>query len=83
MPDVINITDKLLLTTSQAAELLNVSEKTLWNHTAPRGNCIPAVRLGKTLRYSRQALERWITTQVEPKNGEALESGRRRDVEST
>ena len=34
MPDVINITDKLLLTTSQAAELLNVSEKTLWNHTA-------------------------------------------------
>ena len=61
----------LLLNASQAAKLLYVSEKTLWNHTAPRGNQIPVVRLGKTLRYSRAALERWIAEQV---NGQRVES---------
>jgi excisionase family DNA binding protein len=54
----------LLLTASEAARLLHVSEKALWNHTAPRGNQIPAVRFGKTLRYSRAALEQWIAQQL-------------------
>ena len=55
---------KLLLDLSQAAELLNVSEKTLWNHTAPRGKCVPSVRFGKAVRYSRAALEAWIAEQL-------------------
>ena len=59
-------TGPILLTAREAAELLSVSEKTLWNHTAPRGNCIPAVRFGRTLRYSRAALEEWIRGQVAP-----------------
>jgi predicted DNA-binding transcriptional regulator AlpA len=53
----------MLLTASQAAKLLQVSEKTLWNHTKPRGNQIPAVRFGKTLRYSRESIGRWIDEQ--------------------
>lgn len=55
--------EPMLLTLSQAAKLLQVSEKTLWNHTAPRGNQIPNVRFGKTLRYNREALARWIKEQ--------------------
>jgi excisionase family DNA binding protein len=53
-----------LLNAREAAELLNVSDKTLWNHTAPRGNQIPAIRFGKTLRYSREALIAWIAHQL-------------------
>ena len=72
MPDETTIIEPILLTTSQAAELLQVSEKTLWNHTVPRGNGIPAVRFGKTLRYSRAALEQWIAAQANPQNGQPL-----------
>ena len=56
--------EPLLLTAREAAALLNVSEKTLWNHTAPRGNRIPAVHFGKTVRYSRAALESWIAGEL-------------------
>jgi excisionase family DNA binding protein len=70
MIDDANNAEPILLTASQAAELLQVSEKTLWNHTAPRGNQIPSVRFGKTLRYSRAALEQWIVDQqVTPRDG--------------
>ena len=80
MPEENNIAERLLLTASEAAELLHVSGKTLWNHTAPRGNQIPAVRFGKTIRYSRAALEAWIAGQV---NGQSVETDRPADVEST
>jgi excisionase family DNA binding protein len=50
----------LLLSADQAATLLGVSRKTLWNHTAPRGEKIPAVRIGRVVRYRRDTLERWI-----------------------
>jgi excisionase family DNA binding protein len=69
-----NPLEPILLTTSEAAELLQVSEKTLWNHTTPRGNRIPVVRFGKALRYSRAALEEWIHAQTTPQNGQPLES---------
>jgi excisionase family DNA binding protein len=56
--------DALLLSASQAARLLGISRKTLWNYTAkegePVGNKIPAVRIGRVLRYRRATLERWI-----------------------
>lgn len=54
---------QLLLTAREAAELLNISEKTLWNHSGERGNKIPVVRFGRTLRYSRDLLQRWIQQQ--------------------
>jgi excisionase family DNA binding protein len=67
----------ILINSAEAAKLLNVSEKTLWNHTAPRGKCIPAVRLGKTVRYSRAALDSWVATQSSLPSGQPLEvSGR-------
>jgi excisionase family DNA binding protein len=61
--DETNDTEPLLLSAREAAELLNVSEKTLWSHTRPRGNQIPAIRFGKTVRYSRDALKTWIAHQ--------------------
>ena len=51
---------KLLLTPPEAAEVLSVSEKTLWSHTHPRGE-IRATRLGRCVRYSVAELERWIS----------------------
>lgn len=52
-------TPQLLIGADEAARLLSVSRKTLWNHTAPRGR-IPAVRIGRVVRYSPVDLERWI-----------------------
>jgi hypothetical protein len=54
---------QLLLTAREAAELLNISEKTLWNHSGDRGNKIPVVRFGRTLRYSVESLRHWIRQQ--------------------
>lgn len=54
---------QLLLTAREAAELLNISEKTLWNHSGDRGNKIPVVRFGRTLRYSLESLRLWIRQQ--------------------
>jgi hypothetical protein len=72
MHDVPDSTDPILLTALETAALLKVSEKTLWNHTTPRGKCIPAVRLGKTVRYSRAALDAWILAQSNLQDGKAL-----------
>jgi predicted DNA-binding transcriptional regulator AlpA len=49
----------LLLKADEAAAALQVCEKTLWNLTAPRGS-IPCIRLGRSIRYSVAALEKWI-----------------------
>lgn len=54
----------LLLAARDAAKALAVSEKTLWSNTAPRGACIPAIRVGeRSLRYSVAALQKWIDAQ--------------------
>lgn len=56
--------EPLLLTAAEAAELLNISERTLWEFSAPRGP-IPCVRSGAKgglVRYSRRALEEWIAS---------------------
>jgi excisionase family DNA binding protein len=52
--------DGLLLSAKEAARLLGLNRKTLWNHTAPRGARIPSVRVGRFLRYSREGLQQWI-----------------------
>lgn len=51
--------EPLLLTPRDAAQALAVSERTLWGLTAPRGP-LPAVRIGRAVRYSRDALARWV-----------------------
>lgn len=54
---------RLLVTTREAARILSVSEKTLWNRTEPRGP-IPCIRLSPgTIRYSVSALQRFIEAQ--------------------
>lgn len=47
-----------LLTTQQAAEMLAVSERTLWELTN-RGT-LPCVRVGRSVRYDPADLRRWV-----------------------
>lgn len=53
---------KLLLSPREAAHTLSVSEKSLWLHTTPRGP-IPCVRLGRSVRYSVDALKAYLSIQ--------------------
>jgi excisionase family DNA binding protein len=52
----------LLLNTRDAARTLAVSERTLWGLTRPRGP-IPAVRLGRAVRYAVTDLQGYIEAQ--------------------
>ncbi len=62
---------RLLLKSRQAAEILSLSERTLWANTQPRGS-IPVVRIGNCVRYAPRALERYIADQ---QSTAALEGG--------
>ena len=48
----------LLLTPQQAAEILAISPRKLWNITA--SGEIPAIRVGRCKRYAVADLEAWI-----------------------
>ena len=49
----------LLVTVREAARMLAISPRALWGITAPRGE-LPAVRLGRSVRYDLADLRRWI-----------------------
>ena len=51
----------LLLTPRQAAEALAISQRKLWSMTA--GGEIPAIRIGRSVRYSVDGLRSWIDDQ--------------------
>lgn len=51
---------RLLLKPHEAAAILGISPRQLWAHTSPRGP-IPCTRIGKCARYSRAALEEFIS----------------------
>jgi predicted DNA-binding transcriptional regulator AlpA len=54
------IENKLLVRSRDAAKMLAISEKTLWNMSQPRGP-LPVIRVGRAgVRYSLRALEAWI-----------------------
>lgn len=53
-----NTPGPLLLTPRDAAQSLAVCEKTIWNLTH-RGE-LPAVRIGRAVRYDVADLRRWI-----------------------
>ena len=57
-------TERLLLPPREAAAALSISERTLWAVTAPRGP-LPAVRIGRSVRYCVDDLRRWIEGQKE------------------
>ena len=50
---------RLTLKARETAELLSISERTLWSLTAPRGP-IPCLRLNRSVLYSIASLERFI-----------------------
>lgn len=51
--------EQLLLRPREAAQRLGISERLLWQHSAPRGP-IPTTRIGNAVRYSPEALQRYI-----------------------
>ena len=53
---------KLLLNPRNAARLLSISERTLWELTHRSENPIPHVRLGRCLRYLIADLLAWVST---------------------
>ena len=76
------VTDRLLLPPREAAAALSISERTLWAVTAPRGP-LPAVRIGRSVRYCVDDIRRWIDGQKETgrcsaTSGDVAESGLRR-----
>ncbi len=52
---------KLLLTTRQAAAALSLCEKSVWSLT--KSGALPAVRIGRAVRYSLTDLEAFIAGQ--------------------
>jgi excisionase family DNA binding protein len=64
MPHTIANLPALLWTPRQAAQQLAVSPRTLWALTAPRGP-IPAVRIGRAVRYSADALRAYVEARQE------------------
>lgn len=45
-----------LLSIREASKLLNLCEKSVWNHAAPRGT-LPVVRLGSRLLFRREDID--------------------------
>ena len=59
MPSSPTVNEKrLLLTSRQAAEALQISERKLWSMKA--SGEIPHIRLGRSVRYPVSDLQRWI-----------------------
>ena len=52
-----------LLSIREASQLLNLCEKSVWNHAAPRGT-LPVERLGSRLLFRPQDLDRWVESRV-------------------
>jgi excisionase family DNA binding protein len=57
------VTGRLLLTIGEAAELLGLSESTVYR--LARENKIPVVRIGASVRVNRRQLEEWIEKHTE------------------
>jgi excisionase family DNA binding protein len=56
--DIVGIGNRLLLTVREAAAMLAISTRTLWSLT-DRGE-VPAVRVGRAVRYCIDDLRDWI-----------------------
>jgi excisionase family DNA binding protein len=60
----VSLSASSLLTSKQAAELLNVKESTLREWT--RVGAIPCLRLGpRAIRFTRELLEQWCAEQLD------------------
>jgi len=52
--------EPLLVTPREAAVLLRLSDRTLW--TLTRAGEIPAIRIGRSVRYDPHDLAKWIAS---------------------
>jgi excisionase family DNA binding protein len=57
------MSDRLLITIREAAELLGLSESTVYR--LAREDRIPVVRIGASVRINRRHLETWIESHTE------------------
>lgn len=62
MPTTATATRPLLVDTHVAAEMLSISERTLWGITRPRGD-LSSVRIGRSVRYLVDDLHAYIQSQ--------------------
>lgn len=51
--------ERILWNSREAAQACSISERQLWARTQPRGP-IPCVRIGNSVRYSPEALRRFV-----------------------
>jgi excisionase family DNA binding protein len=65
--------DRNLITEAEAAEYLSVSRNFLAERRC-HGNGPPFVRLGRAIRYSKAALDRWVDTNTVDTIGVSPES---------
>jgi excisionase family DNA binding protein len=63
-----------LLRPRQAAELLNISEQSLWSLS--NAGQVPFVRIGRLVRYDPVTLDRWINDAGLPRTGAGRVSSR-------
>lgn len=61
--------DPILMNTREAARALSISERKLWDLTAPRGP-IPSVKLGRSVRYRPEDLRDWAAEAKTEPEGE-------------
>jgi len=52
-----------LYTIKEASAYMSVSERTVWEWTAPRGE-LPVVKLGRSVRYRPEDLEAFVTARI-------------------
>lgn len=50
------ITSPILIKARDAEKMLNISERTLWSQSTPRGP-IPTIRINRSIRYRPKDLE--------------------------
>lgn len=65
-------TEKILITERQAAQLLGVGERTLFNLRQRR--LIPHMKIGKSVRYSTASLRTWASEQERRMSAESTDN---------
>jgi len=67
--------EPLLLKAAEAAQLLRISKRKLWELTNMAA--VPTIRIGRAVRYSRESLVVWVLQQEKNKNGHTFSAKRR------
>ena len=60
----------ILISPKEAARLLSVSPRKLWQMTFEVIPGLPYIKCGRLLRYSPSDLQRWATSQKDQKGGQ-------------